>query len=52
MSDDTMPPADEPEPESEPGAEPVKPRAETVVFTDVKAHKRGLYGKSRGIETV
>lgn len=46
MSDDTMPPADEPEPEPE----TVKPRTETVVFTDAKAHKRGLYGKSRGLE--
>ena len=48
MSDDTMPPADEPE--EQPEAKP--PRTETVVFTDIKAHKRALYGKSRGIETV
>lgn len=47
MTDDTMPPADEPV-EEQPEAKP--PRTETVVFTDVKAHKRGLYGKSRGLE--
>lgn len=48
MSDDTMPPADEPVEEQPETNKP--PRIETVVFTDAKAHKRGLYGKSRGLE--